>query len=208
LDLSNASKRIAALSVTNTQLTSENTQLRDMQQRLQARLSQLESSASASTIGEASATASLSYAHRLAVEMARVTDIHIKSIEKVRSTANSSLPYLKNGGPLSPMLQNAYDSCFKSPKRLSLRGSPRLGEDATVKMMESRIKELETALKESSEEMGEVVCKMQLAQIEMIELAGERDEAVRRERKLLKSESIRLESDDVLIGASNVGIPV
>jgi hypothetical protein len=75
-------------------------------------------------------------------------------------------------------------------------------------MMESRIKELETALKESSEEMGEVVCKMQLAQIEMIELAGERDEAVRRERKLLKSESIRLESDDVLIGASNVGIPV
>ena len=33
--------------------------------------------------------------------------------------------------------------------------------------------------------MGEVVRKMQIAQIEMIELVGERDEALRRERKLL-----------------------
>ena len=114
--------------------------------------------------------------------MARVTDIHMKSLEKVRSTANATMPNLKMGASLSPMLQSAYDTSF-SPKRLSMR-SPRLGEDATIKMMESRIKELESALQESSEEMGEVVRKMQMAQIEMIELAGERDEAVRRERRL------------------------
>jgi hypothetical protein len=59
-------------------------------------------------------------------------------------------------------------------------------------MMEDRIKELEGALQESSSEFGEVVRKMQIAQIEMIELAGERDEALRRERRLL-NESAKVE---------------
>src|SRR5271170_2345635 len=108
-DLSKASKEIAALSVSKTQLASENTQLRDMQQRLQSRLGQMEASASASTIGEASATASLSYAHRLAVEMARVTDLHVKSLDKVRNATNANLPHLKSGNALSPLLQSAYD---------------------------------------------------------------------------------------------------
>ena len=188
-DLSTASKEIAALSVSKTQLASENTQLRDMQQRLQARLGQMEASASASTIGEASATASLSYAHRLAVEMARVTDLHVKSLDKVRSATNANLPHLTNGNALSPLLQSAYDTSF-SPKRVSWRQT--VGDQATVRMMEDRIKELEGALQESSSEFGEVVRKMQIAQIEMIELAGERDEALRRERRLL-NESAKVE---------------
>ena len=181
-DLSKASKEIASLTVSRTQLASENTQLRDMQQRLQSRLGQMEASTSASTIGEASATASLSYAHRLAVEMARVTDLHVKSLDKVRSATAGNLPHLKSGNALSPLLQSAYDQSF-SPKRQSWRQTA--GEQATVKMMEDRIKELEGALQESSSEFGEVVRKMQIAQIEMIELAGERDEALRRERRLL-----------------------
>ena len=188
-DLSKASKEIAALSVSKTQLASENTQLRDMQQRLQARLGQMEASASASTIGEASASASLSYAHRLAVEMARVTDLHVKSLDKVRSATNANLPHLKSGNALSPLLQSAYDASF-SPKRQSWRQT--MGDQATVRMMEDRIKELEGALQESSSEFGEVVRKMQIAQIEMIELAGERDEALRRERRLL-NESAKVE---------------
>jgi hypothetical protein len=188
-DLSKTSKEIAALSVSKTQLASENTQLRDMQQRLQARLGQMEASASASTIGEASATASLSYAHRLAVEMARVTDLHVKSLDKVRSATNANLPHLKSGNALSPLLQSAYDASF-SPKRQSWRQT--VGDQATVRMMEDRIKELEGALQESSSEFGEVVRKMQIAQIEMIELAGERDEALRRERRLL-NESAKVE---------------
>jgi hypothetical protein len=181
-DLSKASREIAALSVSKTQLAGENTQLRDMQQRLQSRLGQMEASTSASTIGEASATASLSYAHRLAVEMSRVTDLHVKSLDKVRSATNANLPHLKNGNALSPLLQSAYDTSF-SPKRQSWRQT--IGDQATVRMMEDRIKELEGALQESSSEFGEVVRKMQIAQIEMIELAGERDEALRRERRLL-----------------------
>ena len=189
-DLSKASKEIASLAVSKTQLTSENTQLRDMQQRLQSRLSQMEASASASTIGEASATASLSYAHRLAVEMARVTDLHVKSLDKVRSATNANLPHLKSGNALSPLLQSAYDMSF-SPKRLSWRQTA--GDQATVKMMEDRIKELEGALQESSSEFGEVVRKMQIAQIEMIELAGERDEALRRERRLLNDSAAKVE---------------
>jgi len=204
-DLSASSKQVASLTIANTQLSSENTQLREMQQRLQLRLTQLEASASASTIGEASATASLSYAHRLAVEMSRVTDIHMKSLEKVRNTANATIPSLKMGAPLSPMLQSAYDTSFSS-KRLSMR-SPRLGEDATVKMMETRIKELESALQESSEEMGDVVRKMQMAQIEMIELAGERDEALRRERRLkMEGGSINVKSEEYEV--QTLGIPV
>ena len=181
-DLSKASEEIAALTVSKTQLASENSELRDMQQRLQSRLGQLGVSASASTIGEASATASLSYANGLAVEMARVTDLHVKSLDKVRSVTKANLPHLENGNALSPLLQSAYDVSLSS-NRLSWRQTA--GDQATVKMMEERIKELEGALRESSSEFGEVVRKMQLAQIEMIELAGERDEALRRERKLL-----------------------
>lgn len=186
-DLSQANKEITHLIMNNTQLTSENENLRGIQQKLQSRLTHMEAAASASSIGEASAAASLSYANRLALEMARVTDIHVKSLEKVRNTANASLPHFKNGMPLSPMLQGAYDMSLGSPKKSS--------DETTVRMMEERIKELESALKESSEEMGEVVKKMQLAQIEMIELAGERDEALRRERKLLHTENHNRASD-------------
>lgn len=181
-DLSKSNRDMDALTLTNTQLSNENARLRDMQQKLQSRLTQVEGSASASTIGEASATASLSYAHRLAVEMARVTDIHVKSLEKVRCAANANLPQSQNGNPISPLLQSAYNMSL-SPKRLSWQRQG--GEEPSVKRMEGRIKELESALQQSSEEMGEVVRKMQVAQIEMIELAGERDEALRRERKLL-----------------------
>jgi hypothetical protein len=84
------------------------------------------------------------------------------------------------------MLQSAYDISL-STQQLSdtqqLSGQIS-GEKATVKMMEDRIKELEGALQGSSADMGEVVKRMQIAQIEMIELAGEREQALRKERKL------------------------
>jgi hypothetical protein len=194
VELSKSSKEIAGLTIANTHLSTQNTQLQDLQQRLQSRLSQMEAATSALTISEASATASLSHAHRLAVEMAQVTDSHVKSLEKVRTTANNSLPHLKNGMPLSPMLQSAYDFSL-SPIQMSRRQGSR--DDATVQMMESRIQELEGALQESSSEMGEVVRKMQIAQIEMIELAGERDEALRRERQLLR-EGAKVEEFEVI----------
>jgi hypothetical protein len=203
LDLAQSSRQIADITVQNTQLSTQNTQLRDMQQRLQARLNQLEATSSASTISEASAAASLSHAHRLAVEMARVTDFHMKSLEKVRTSAQTNQPFLKGGGPLSPMLRSSYDTSLKPDHRISRMSLQRIGEkpgeDPTVKMMEERIKELEGALQLSSDEMGEVVRKMQNAQIEMIELASERDEAMRRERKL--QAEVKTEMD-------NMGIPV
>jgi hypothetical protein len=167
-------------------LSSENAQLRDIQQKLQSRLNSLEAATSASTIAEASAAASLSYANRLAVEMARVTDMHIKSLEKLRGAATTNLPHLKNVKPLSPMLQSVYDT-LPSPKRLSVPRRP--SEEANVKIMEDRIKQLENTLNQGNEEMGEVVRKMQVAQIEMIELAGERDEALRREKKVFNDSS-------------------
>jgi hypothetical protein len=197
--ISDSAAQIAALTITNTQLAAENTQAREMQKRLQTRLSQMEAATSAAAISEASATASLSHAHRLAVEMARVTDVHVKSLEKVRSTANASLPHMRNGLPLSPLLQSAYYMSL-SPKRAGRMSS---GDEATVKMMERRIKELEGALESSSTEMGEVVKRMQIAQIEMIELTGERDEALRRERKLheslSKSEGDEQEEQEVVV---------
>ena len=191
-NLSDSNSRISSLTSTNTQLLSENTQLREMQQRLQMRLSQMEAATSAAAIGEASATASLSYAHRLAMELARVTNMHVKSLEKVRSTANASLPHIKSGMPLSPLLQSAYDASL-SPKTAGRNVS---GDESMVKVMESRIKELEGALESSSSEMGEVVKRMQIAQIEMIELKGERDEALRRERKLLSENAAKVEDGE------------
>jgi hypothetical protein len=106
---------------------------------------------------------------------------------------------MKHGLPLSPLLQSAYDMSL-SPKRAGRMPS---GDEATVKMMERRIKELEGALESSSTEMGEVVKRMQIAQIEMIELTGERDEALRRERKLheslSKAEVDELEYQEVVV---------
>jgi len=188
-NLSDSSSQISSLTLTNTQLVSENIELREMQKRLQMRLSQMEGATSAAAIGEASATASLSYAHRLATELARVTNMHVKSLEKVRSTANASLPHMKSGMPLSPLLQSAYDASL-SPKTAGRNVS---GDESMVKLMESRIKELEGALESSSSEMGEVVKRMQVAQIEMIELTRERDEALRRERKLLSGTGAKVE---------------
>jgi len=124
--------------------------------------------------------------------LARVTNMHVKSLEKVRSTANASLPHIKSGMPLSPLLQSAYDASL-SPKTAGRNVS---GDESMVKVMESRIKELEGALESSSSEMGEVVKRMQIAQIEMIELKGERDEALRRERKLLSENAAKVEDGE------------
>jgi hypothetical protein len=86
---------------------------------------------------------------------------------------------------------------LKSPRSPFLAGtrSPRLdvttsgkamsiGEESKIEFLKRRVVELEKALEEADSEMEAVVCKMNVAQIEVMDLQNEREEAVRQTRKL------------------------
>lgn len=50
--------------------------------------------------------------------------------------------------------------------------------------LEGRVEDLEQALSDADREMGEVVSRMNMAQIEVMELQSQRDEAMRQTKKL------------------------
>lgn len=85
-------------------------------------------------------------------------------------------------GPRSPMM----------PSTPGLRGpiSPRLGAGESLpqamktELLERKVKELESALSEADSEMQEVVQRMNAAQIEVLELQSQRDEALKSTRNL------------------------
>lgn len=60
-----------------------------------------------------------------------------------------------------------------------------IGEESKIEFLKRRVVELEKALEEADSEMEAVVCKMNVAQIEvMMDPQNEREEAVRQTRKL------------------------
>jgi chromosome segregation ATPase len=58
------------------------------------------------------------------------------------------------------------------------------GEQTKTEVLKKRVVELEKALEEADKEMEEVVGRMNVAQIEVMELQNEREDAVRMTRKL------------------------
>jgi chromosome segregation ATPase len=76
---------------------------------------------------------------------------------------------------------------LKSPK-LEWTGSRKsvssIPDEAKVEFLEKRVQELEEALVQADNEMAEVVSKMNMAQIEVLELQCERDDAMRQTRRL------------------------
>ena len=61
-----------------------------------------------------------------------------------------------------------------------------VSEDSKMDFLKQRVMELETALADADREMEEVVGRMNVAQIEVMELQNEREEAVRETKRLQK----------------------
>jgi chromosome segregation ATPase len=70
-----------------------------------------------------------------------------------------------------------------------------IGEESQADFLKTRVVELEKALEEAEQEMQEVVGKMNIAQIEVMELQNEREKAVKQTKKLqAKIEEERLKN--------------
>lgn len=119
------------------------------------------------------------------------TSKHEEEVRELRESHNLQLLRVKDGlrstrifspkSPLSPMF-----SGMRSP-RLAMTTSGMgisISEQSKVEFLKNRVVELEKALEEADGEMQEVVGKMNMAQIEVMELQNEREEAVRQTKRL------------------------
>ncbi|KAL8781892.1 MAG: hypothetical protein Q9203_000856 [Teloschistes exilis] len=115
---------------------------------------------------------------------------HEEEVRHMRDSHNQQLQRLKGGlktptlhsprTPLSPLFS------ARSPrldKTTSGQGMS-INEALRTQSLEKRVAELEVALGDADKEMEEVVSRMNLAQIEVMELQSARDEAMRQTRKL------------------------
>lgn len=95
------------------------------------------------------------------------------------------------GGLRSPALKSTRKSSFLSPSGGSSmfagKLSPKSFEDETeMRSLRAKVSELEKALADAETEMQEVVARMSMAQVEVMNLQEERDTAVRETRRLQK----------------------
>lgn len=121
---------------------------------------------------------------------------HEEEIRNLKEAHNTQLQRLKDSHaglksprlfspktPLSPLFSG---TGARSPRLDRTTSGPALSisEEGKVNFLKSRVEELEKALEEADKEMQEVVSRMNAAQIEVMELWNEREEAVRVTRKL------------------------
>ncbi|KAL2872037.1 uncharacterized protein BJX67DRAFT_96873 [Aspergillus lucknowensis] len=118
-------------------------------------------------------------------EMAR----HEEEVRQLRETHNAQLMRMKNGNrspaALSPIPPGT-PFITRSPrldKTTSGDGVP-LNQVVKSEALDQRVKELEKLLRQADREMGEVVSRMNRAQIDVAELQSARDEALRETRRL------------------------
>ncbi|KAF9889221.1 hypothetical protein FE257_007534 [Aspergillus nanangensis] len=115
--------------------------------------------------------------------------LHEEEIRHLKESHNEQLMRMKNGArspiALSPMVPSSPFGA-RSPridKTTSGDGIPLTGA-VQSENLEKRVKELERLLREADREMGEVVSRMNRAQIDVAELQSDRDEALRQTRRL------------------------
>jgi chromosome segregation ATPase len=124
-------------------------------------------------------------------EIRELKESHNKQLLRVKDGMKSSRVFASKT-PLSPLFTGS-----RSP-RLDSTSSGRgisIGEDSQADFLKTRVVELEKALEEADQEMQEVVGKMNIAQIEVMELQNEREEAVKQTKRLqAKIESERLKN--------------
>ncbi|RPB14943.1 hypothetical protein P167DRAFT_552212 [Morchella conica CCBAS932] len=112
-------------------------------------------------------------------EVRKLKDTHTSQLRRLKTTAMGSPTGLAARSPLSPMLRSPRLEWtgFKKP-------SQSIPDSSRIEYLEKRVDELEKALGQADNEMAEVVGKMNTAQIEVMELQNERDESLRKTRKL------------------------
>ena len=120
-------------------------------------------------------------------EVRNLKDAHNNQLQRMKSTGlklrtNSAFgsPRISNPPTMSPIFQSRSPRLTKTTSGIGKS----LDEALRTQYLENRVAELERALSEADSEMEEVVSKMNLAQIEVMELQSARDDAMRQTRKL------------------------
>jgi chromosome segregation ATPase len=116
-------------------------------------------------------------------EVRSLKDNH--NLQLQRSPEGARSPRLFAGkSPLSPMFANS----GKSPRiATTTSGTAKsVAEDSNMALLKQRVVALESALAEADRQMEEVVGRMNIAQIEVMNLQNEREDAVRETRALQK----------------------
>jgi chromosome segregation ATPase len=120
---------------------------------------------------------------------------HEDDIRHLRESHNVQLQRMKDGmksprlfGPKSPMTP-LFATSMRAPRIVSTSSGKAMtvSEDSKLEFLKQRVLELEGALADADKEMEEVVGRMNVAQIEVMELQNEREEAVRETKKLQKA---------------------
>ncbi|KGQ09477.1 hypothetical protein BBAD15_g5176 [Beauveria bassiana D1-5] len=113
---------------------------------------------------------------------------HEEEVIKLKDAHNEQLRRLQEGGgvgivgPRKGSLLNPANSLFN--RAASALPPKNLEEEVEIQKLRARVAELEKALAEADTEMQEVINKMSLAQIEVMNLQEEREAAVRETRRL------------------------
>jgi chromosome segregation ATPase len=119
---------------------------------------------------------------------------HEEEIRDLKENHNVQLQRMKSGlqsprlfAPKSPMAP-IFSNSARAPRILSTSSGQAMtvSEDSKMDFLKQRVMELETALADADREMEEVVGRMNVAQIEVMELQNEREEAVRETKRLQK----------------------
>ena len=119
---------------------------------------------------------------------------HEDEVRDIKENHNIQLQRLKSGarsprlfGPKSPV-SPMFASSAKVPNILSTSSGKAMtvSEESKMDYLKQRVIELETALADADKEMEEVVGRMNIAQMEVMQLQNEREEAVRETKRLQK----------------------
>lgn len=120
---------------------------------------------------------------------------HEDEIRDLKVSHNTQLQRMKDGmhsprlfGPKSP-ISPLFAGSTKMPRIMSTSSGKAMtvSEDSKMEFLKQRVMDLERALADADREMEEVVGRMNVAQIEVMELQNEREEAQRETRRLQKA---------------------
>jgi chromosome segregation ATPase len=119
---------------------------------------------------------------------------HEEEIRDLKENHNEQLQRMKSGlrsprlfGPKSPVAP-IFANSARAPRILSTSSGKAMtvSEDSKMDFLKQKVMDLEAALADADKEMEEVVGRMNVAQIEVMELQNEREEAVRETKRLQK----------------------
>ncbi|KAF1930917.1 uncharacterized protein M421DRAFT_418397 [Didymella exigua CBS 183.55] len=115
---------------------------------------------------------------------------HETEVQALKESHGSQLRRVKSGllspSAFSPKMPSSPVFSQRSPRLDMTTSGPAMtmAEATKTELLETRVEELERALRDADREMEEVVGRMNIAQIEVAELQFEKDEALRQTRRL------------------------